>query len=210
MTGAELLKLLGEEDPRPAIAALAASGALAQSLGAAGDLERFSALVGIETEQLFAWDPLLRLAALLPDRAAPVAAAAERLGLADPDRRRLLAALSDPALRIVSYLSPRELRRAIYRIGAPAFRDRVQLAWAAAKRSAATPQWRMLLVYPETWIPPDFPITDDEIRAAGRPAAALLPEIRREIEEWWIDLDFTDDKMAAVERLKAVVQGLAY
>ena len=50
----------------------------------------------------------------------------------------------------------------------------------------------------------------DEIRAAGHSAAALLPEIRHEVEEWWIDLDFTDDKMAAVERLKAVVQGLAY
>jgi poly(A) polymerase len=167
-------------------------------------------LVEIETEQLFAWDPLLRLAALLPNQAAAVAVAAERLGLADPDRRRLLAALTDPAVRVVSFLSPRALRRAIYRIGAQAFRDRVQLAWAAAPRSAATPQWRMLFVYPETWTPPPFPITDDEIRAAGHSAAALLPEIRHEVEEWWIDLDFTDDKMAAVERLKAVVQGLAY
>ena len=35
-------------------------------------------------------------------------------------------------------------------------------------------------------------------------------EVRREVEDWWIDMDFTDDKLAAIERLKAVAQGLAY
>jgi poly(A) polymerase len=34
--------------------------------------------------------------------------------------------------------------------------------------------------------------------------------IRKEIESWWVDTDFTDDKLAAIERLKAVVQGLIY
>jgi poly(A) polymerase len=32
----------------------------------------------------------------------------------------------------------------------------------------------------------------------------------REVEEWWIDLDFIYDKLAAVERLKAVAQGMVF
>jgi peptide/nickel transport system substrate-binding protein len=32
----------------------------------------------------------------------------------------------------------------------------------------------------------------------------------REVEDWWIDHDFIDDKLSAIEKLKSVVQGLAY
>ncbi len=207
MTGPELLALLAEEDPRDAIAA---SSGLTERLGNPPDLARFNALVEIETALFFAWDPIVRLAALLPSQPAPVAAAAVRLGLSDADRRRLIAALPDPTLRIVSFLSPREMRRALYRIGTEAFRDRVLLAWAGSTRTAAAAQWRMLHVYAETWTAPAFPISDAEIRAAGVRDKALMAEVRREVESWWIDLDFTDDKMAAVERLKSVAQGLAY
>ena len=34
--------------------------------------------------------------------------------------------------------------------------------------------------------------------------------VLREVEAWWIDHDFIDDKLSAVERLKAVAQGMAY
>jgi poly(A) polymerase len=27
-----------------------------------------------------------------------------------------------------------------------------------------------------------------------------------EVEEWWIDADFTDDEFSLIERLKAIVQ----
>jgi poly(A) polymerase len=46
--------------------------------------------------------------------------------------------------------------------------------------------------------------------AAGVPEGPLIGQVRREVEDWWIDLDFTDDKLAVLERLKAVAQGLAY
>jgi poly(A) polymerase len=34
--------------------------------------------------------------------------------------------------------------------------------------------------------------------------------VMREVEDWWIDQDFLDDKLSVVERLKAVAQGMAY
>jgi poly(A) polymerase len=30
------------------------------------------------------------------------------------------------------------------------------------------------------------------------------------VEDWWIDSDFITDGLSLIERLKAVVQGLAY
>ena len=183
---------------------------LAVMLGVTPNLARLKALVAIETGQLFEWDAERRLAALLPDDALAVARIAARLGLPAALAERLASAVPDGRARIVSWMSPREIRRAIYRIGGQAFRDRVMLAWASSERSSTAPQWRMLLVYPDTWTPPGFPITETEIGAAGVTPGPLFYRIRQEVEDWWLDLDFTDDKMAAVERLKAVVQGLVY
>ena len=205
----ELLKLLAAADPRPAVRLMAASGVLSALLPEAGALARFEALVEIETGLLFDCDAELRLAALLPDDRSAVAAAAQRLRLSNALRGRLLAACSDE-VRLVSWMSPREMRRALYRLGPKAFKDRVKLAWAASDRTATYVQWRMLYVYADAWSPPPFPLDGAEIKAAGVPEGPLVGQVRREVEDWWIDLDFTDDKMAVLERLKAVAQGLAY
>ena len=123
---------------------MAQTGVLAVVLPEAQGLERFERLVGIETEMLFTEDALLRLAALLPDDPAKAAALAERLRLSNAQRDRLVAAL-DPEPRLVSWMSPKETRRLVYRLGAEALCDRVTLAWAASDRPAATTQWRALL-----------------------------------------------------------------
>jgi poly(A) polymerase len=68
----------------------------------------------------------------------------------------------------------------------------------------------MLLVYADTWTPPVFPLRGEEIMAAGVPEGPLVGEVRREVESWWVELDFTADELALLERLKAVAQGLAY
>ena len=201
----ELLKLLAADDPRPAVRLMAATGVLSQVLPAAGSLARFETLVEIETEQLFENDAELRLAALLPPEAARETANALRLSNAQ--KERLIAAAADEP-RIVSWLSPKEARRAVYRLGQRTFADRVKLAWAASSKAA--PQWRALLMLGQTWTPPAFPLTGDEIMAAGVPKGPLVGQVRREVEDWWIDSDFIDDKLSIVERLKAVAQGLAY
>ena len=205
---AELLKLLAADDPRDAVRLMAASGVLGAVLPTAG-LARFERLVAIETEQLFESDPELRLAALLPSDPAEVAGAAERLRLSNALRDRLLAALPG-AVRIVSWLGPREVRRAVYRLGAQPFRDQVKLAWAADPRAVTTPQWRGLLMLGATWTPPALPVTGDQVLGAGVPKGPLVGQVLREVEDWWVDLDFIDDPLSAMERLKAVAQGLAY
>jgi poly(A) polymerase len=206
---AELLKLLGADDPRPAVRLMAASGVLSTVLPTAGSLERFEALVEIETEMLFSCDADLRLAALLPDDPAAARATAKALRLSNAQRDRLAAALNpDPPLK--SWMSPREARRMVYRLGKAAFADRIMLGWAASKRPAATIQWRALLPLAQSWPVPSLPLTGQEVEAAGVPHGPLVGAVMREVEDWWVENDFIDDKLSIVERLKAVAQGMVY
>jgi poly(A) polymerase len=206
---AELLKLLAAEDPRGAVRLMAQSGVLAVVLPEAQGLDRFERLVGIGTDMLFSEDALLRLAALLPDDPATAATLAERLRLSNAQRERLVAALN-PEPRLVSWMSPKETRRLVYRLGAQALCDRVTLSWAASGRPAATTQWRALLPTALSWTPPRFPLSGEEVMAAGVPEGPLVGEVMREVEAWWVENDFPSDKLALIERLKSVAQGMAY
>jgi poly(A) polymerase len=204
----ELIKTLAAEDPRPAFRLMAATGVLAAILPTVQSLARFDALVAIETEQLFETDPVLRLAALTPDDGG-AKALAERLRLSNADRDRIVEAKT-AGPRIVSWMSPREARRAVYALGSSAFRDQVKLTWAGSERASTASQWRALLALAETWAPPTLPLTGEEIMKAGVPKGPLVGKVMREVELWWIDQDFIDDKFSIIERLKAVAQGMVY
>lgn len=205
----ELLTLLAADDPRPAVALMDRAGVLGEVLPAPVDLARFNGLVAIEADQLFETDPVLRLAALLPDDQVGAVQFAERLRLSNAERDRIAAALSPtPALK--SWLSPREIRRMVYRLGPLTFRDRAKLAWARAQRSAATPQWRGMIALGEGWTPPAFPLSGEDVIAAGAPKGPMVGQVLREVEDWWIDHDFIDDKLSTVEKLKSVVQGMVF
>jgi poly(A) polymerase len=205
---AELLKLLAAEDPREALRAMARSGVLTAVLPEARGLSRFERLVEIETGLLFTCDPLLRLAALLPDDSAMAAALAARLRLANAQRERLVAALT-PTPGLVSWLSPKETRQLVYRLGAQAALDRVMLSWAASDRPAAGTQWRALPPMIQGWTAPRFPLGGAEAMAAGVPEGPLVGEVLRAVEAWWVENDFPMDRLALIERLKAVTQGMA-
>jgi poly(A) polymerase len=102
------------------------------------------------------------------------------------------------------------MRRIVYRLGAETFCDRVLLSWAGSDRPAAAVQWRALLPMARTWTPPSLPLNGDEVAAAGVPHGPQIGAVLREVETWWIDQDFPDDKLSVMERLKAVVQGMVY
>jgi len=205
----ELLKLLAADDPRAAVRLMAETGVLDVVLKLPANLARFEALVEVEADQLFECDPVLRLAALLPDDQVAAMALATRLRLSNPDRDRIVAALSPtPALK--SWMSPREIRREVYRTGQAIFRDRAKLAWAASPRSATTMQWRGMIALAEGWSRPELPLTGRDIMNAGVPKGPLVGQVMREVEDWWIDNDFLDDKLSVIEKLKAVAQGMVY
>jgi poly(A) polymerase len=202
----EMLKLLGSDNPVPVLRAMAASGILSEILPGALDISRLENLVTIDTNNFFEPDPLLRLAALLDGGAKAVA---DRFKLSNADRDRLEDVVGGRE-KIVSYLSIREVRKTLYRLGAQRFRDRVFLRWAEDNNPATFIQWRALLAMADAWERPKFPLDGGNVMAAGVPEGPLIGRILAEVEEWWIDADFIDDEFSIAERLKAVVQAMKF
>ncbi|MBN9569017.1 MAG: CCA tRNA nucleotidyltransferase [Alphaproteobacteria bacterium] len=204
----EMLRLLAAERPVPVLRVMAASGILFDILPGELAIARLERLAAIDADSFFTPDPILRLAALLPD-AAVAREIAERWRLSGADRARLVD-LCGATEKIVSYLSIKEVRKLLYRLGTGPFRDRVFLRWAADPKETNAIQWRALLAVADAWVAPEFPLTGRDVMIAGVPEGPLVGKILAEVEEWWVDSDFTDDEFSLAERLKAVVQATAY
>ena len=190
---------------------MAATGIMGEVLPGALDIERLARLVELEETHLFRdADPLLRLAALIaggpPERRQGLA---RRLRFSNAESARLVA-IDRSDVKIISYLSIREVRRALYRLSPDAFKDKVMLGWAADRKQSNAPQWRALLALADSWQRPEMPLTGHEVLAAGVPNGPDVGRVMAEVEDWWIDSDFTDDKFSIIERLKAVVQATVY
>lgn len=201
----ELLRLLECPNPVPVVRVMAAAAILPEVLPGALQPARLEHLVDIAFENQFPSDALLRLAALLPDNPDTARAVGERLKLSNADRARLddCAAAAD---RAVSWLSVREVRKLLYRIGPARFRDRVLLKWAASPKGAGAIPWRMLLSVAADWERPKFPLTGRDVMAAGVPEGPAVGKVLSAVEAWWIDGDFPDDPVALAQQLKSIVQ----
>lgn len=205
----ELLKLLAAENPVPVLRTMAASGILAELLPGALDIARLERLVENDTNAFFTPDPVLRLATLMPADADTVTETADRLKLSNADRERLMD-LATGREKIVSWLSIREVRKLLYRIGPKRFRDRVQLRWAEDAKASNAIQWRALMALADSWVRPNFPLTGRDVMNAGVKEGPMIGRILAEVEDWWVDSDFIEDEFSLAERMKAVVQAMAY
>jgi len=203
----ELKKLCAAPQPVQALTAMAEAGILARVAPQATNVARALRVAEIDDEFLLAPERLLRVAALLAGEE-EARDFCRTMKASNDERGRIVAALGRTP-RVVSYMSMRELRRALYVLGRQTFDDRARLAWAEDDRARTGPQWRALLALSLGWERPQLPLTGDEVVAAGVPAGPKVGVVMREVEAWWIDSDFPDDKLSIVERLKAVAQGLA-
>lgn len=197
---AELLKLMAARDPRPAVRLMDETGVLPVILPGELDLARFEALVALEGA-LGETEPLLRLAALLPDAPEEGVRTAERLRLSNAERDRLAAALT-PAPELAPGLSPQAVHAAVYRLGRPAFVDRVKLNWAGGDGAG---DWRGLLEIGRDWTAPVLPVTGADVLAAGAPKGPKVGATLRALEAWWIEGDFAANRDAALAKLKELV-----
>jgi poly(A) polymerase len=203
----ELKRLLAAPDPRVALTAMAKTGVLSAILPEGEGLEALQHLVEIENSLFLDPEPLQRLMALLPRDPTRVAGLVSRLKLSGAEGDRLLAWASHQT-EIQSYLSAREVRRALYWMGTPLYLDRVRLAWAGDPEPRRTSQWRAMIALSSGFVAPRFPVTGEQVLAAGARPGPAIGHILRELERWWVENDFTEDEMGLVERLKALVQAL--
>lgn len=181
--GKELLKLLAAPDPRGSVRLMQGGGVLQALLPQASATARFEAVVPLSA------DPLLRLAALLPDKLLALTHAAERLRLSNAERDRLLAAAA--ATEVTPSMNEQALRAAIHGHGAGAVRDRLLLTAGEGKGDAAP-----LLAALDAWTPPRLPVTGADLVAAGQSPGADLGATLRRLEEAWVASDFRLDRAA--------------
>jgi poly(A) polymerase len=201
----ELLRLLEAANPSPVLRVMAATGILSELLPGALHLPRLERLTEIQVDNLWPRDPVLRLAALLPDGVEAAHGVADALKLSNAERLRLEEALGEEP--VPHHLSAAEARRLLYRIGAGRFRDKVLLQWAGAARGAQGLPWRMLLEMAQTWQRPRFPLTGRDVMAAGVPQGPDVGRILAAVEDWWVARDFAPDEAACRDRLRTVIAG---
>jgi len=205
----EMLKLLAAENPVPVLRVMAASGILGVILPGELNVARLDRLCANDAASFFAPDAVLRLAALLGAGTQTANEVADRWKLSNADRDRLVD-LAGATEKIVCYLSVKETRKLLYRLGTARFRDRMLLRWAEDPKESNAVQWRALLAMADAWQRPAFPLSGEDVMAAGVKQGPLVGRILSEVEDWWIDSDFTEDEFSLAERLKAVVQATAF
>ena len=203
----EMLRLLEAENPIAVLRAMAASTILSEVLPGDLNFDRLQRLCDVDINNFFEADAILRLAALVTSDT-PAAAIATRWRLSNDDRDRLRG-LASSTVKIVSYMAVPELQRILYRQGQQRVRDLVRLRWAEDTKASNAVQWRAELAIIDSWTRPVFPLTGRDVMSAGVPEGPLVGRVMNEVEEWWIDSNFTDDPFSIAERLKAVAQGLA-
>ena len=199
----EFLRLLEAENPLSVLHVMMATGILAEIIPDMPSMLRLDRLCAIDAANFFAPDPVLRLAALIPMKEAAERIAG-RFKLSNKDRDRIVD-LAEAREQIVSYLSIREVRKLLYRLGKERFRDRVFLRWAEDAHASSAIQWRAMLAFADAWERPVFPLSGHDVIKAGVPEGPQVGHILSQVEAWWIDADFTDDRLSIAERLKAVV-----
>ena len=197
---AELLRLLECPNPAPVLRVMAASGILPELLPYALQMSRLEQMIQIDADNFFPPEPILRLAALLPDDGAAALAVAERLRFSAADRERLAGLAGAGPFAAVS---AQEAHRLLYKKGVAAFKDRVRLSWAGGAGNALS--WRMLLAVADSWKRPHFPFSGRDVLEAGVKEGPLVGTILDELESWWLENDCPEDQSLLAQKLKDAI-----
>ncbi|GLK78509.1 CCA tRNA nucleotidyltransferase [Methylopila turkensis] len=197
---AELLKLLVAPDAPATVRVMAEAGLLGLVLGGVARLVRFERLAALDA----GGDALLRLAALGLFVAEDAERLQERLRLSKAEARRL-AAIGDARPPLAPAMGEAAARVALYRLGAPAFRDRATLARAEAGAGEGDAGWAELLALPERWPPPAPPFAAKDFLARGVSAGPALGQALKAAEEAWIAAGFP----AGADEVSALLDAVA-
>lgn len=205
----EFLRLLVAPRAPEALRFMAAAGVLPIILPHASGWSLFEKMHGLMSMNFLPLDPV-RLFAALYEKGEDARSDGIKLKLSNKVMERLERIFADDLIAMKSYLSIREVRKLLYRLGVETFCDKVWRGWAREENLSNAIGWRALLALADSWEKPPFPLTAQMVRTAGVSEGKIFGEIMREVEDWWIDADFIEDEFSLIERLKAVVQAKIY
>ena len=198
---AELLRLLAHPRCAESVRLMEETGVLAALLGEGCNIARLEKLTTLDAG-FPEGAALRRLASLLRLRRDPNAVALQ-LKLSRNDTRRLvnLTRGEPPDLEA----GPPAWREAVYRSGQARMRD---LALIAAARPEGE-SWALARVMAtiDSFEPPAFPVTGDDLLAYGMVPGPELGEIYAMLEDWWVKSDCAPDReqcLAQIDRLRRI------
>ena len=198
----EIFKTLAAPDPTSVWSSMVQAGVLAHVAPAATGVGCLERMVALERMLRIKPQPLRRLAALtgrLPQSA--VAALKDQLRLANGEER-YLGFVGDEAERI-ALVAQRRFGQATYKALSPWVRDAAMLAHLVSGEPDV-PTLTAFSTFIVEWNEPRFPLTGDDLKAAGIPSGPDMGRVLADIERWWVDSDFTPDRDACLARLAAI------
>ena len=165
--------------------------------------EEYSKLMSIEKKINKPISFLLKLSILLDSSKVKVNNFLSVFSLNNEDSEKL-SYLSELDFSIKSYLSIRESRKKLYRIGIENFQNLLILNWIKDQNIKNDLNWHALYEVAQSFEKPIFPFGAIDVIKMGIQEGPLVGKILDELEEWWIDNDFIEDEHSIFERLKAI------
>ena len=201
----ELKSILSLTSPNNAISAMSEIGLLDDYFEVTGINDAFVNLIEIESRISLSIDPILRLSILIENSLDKANTIIKKLPLSKSDSTDLLK-LSTLNKKIVSYMSMKEVRYLLYLLGRDGFQKQILVNWAKDKNNKNEVNWRSLYEVAQSWEKPSFALTAKDVINMGISQGPMVGAILKEVEDWWAENDFIDDKFSLIERLKAIVQ----
>jgi tRNA nucleotidyltransferase/poly(A) polymerase len=189
----EVRKLLVAPHAVPALAAMTEAGLLVTVLGGVPLLASFSNMMKLEHELALAPDPVRRLGALAVNTTEDAERLRERLRLANAEHARLVS-MGEGWWHITAATTMAQARELLHRLGPENFADRVLLAWSRAwTEGVADEHWHELVLLPDRWTVPAFPLKAADFIARGVAKGPALGAALRAAEKAWIAEGFPMD-----------------
>ena len=201
----ELKSILSLAAPNNAISAMSEIGLLEDYFDGTGINDAFVNLIEIESRISLSIDPILRLSTLIENSLDKANTIIKKLPLSKSDSTDLLK-LSTLNKKIVSYMSMKEVRYLLYLLGRDGFQKQILVNWAKDTNNKNEVNWRSLYEVAQSWEKPSFALTAKDVINMGISQGPMVGDILKEVEDWWAENDFIDDKFSLIERLKAIVQ----
>lgn len=194
---AELKKLLAAPDPSRALLWMRTAGVLTVVLPESGKwgIDRIHGLVRMERELKWDFDPVLRMMSLMPVSADVAIALSKRLKLSAKEARRLLEWSQCPLPDVK--ISEKDFHKLLYRSSPRAMKDTLKLELARIAtydQSGPMEDIKALFAHAQRWQRPEFPVQGKDLLAQGYEEGAEIGEKLAELEQLWIDNDFTMSK----------------
>lgn len=203
----ELLKLLNTSAAADILCLMENAGVLAEVLPEAAHFDRLRRLIAIENSGVIDADPVRRLAVLVRSEASAIEDMAARLRLSNHMRDRLIAVTQNQT-PINADMDERQWQLAVYRLGFGLFEDcalACQSSKDATQDATGDAAWRRLLEKARQWSPPRFPLSGQDVMAAGVPQGPDVGRLLDGIEQWWAEGGFAADRKVLLDRVKAEI-----